>query len=178
LEWRPRVENHRNNKKWPIQHSGNSGNSLGPIDHPERFKKYAKLLGDLIIKSGAKPYFFITWAREKVPQYQEILTKRYTQAAKEVKGNAIPAGPGWELARKLRPQLSLYTSDGSHPADLGTYLTACIFVGELTGEYPQNPPLRYYTTDQDHESVELLRMTALDIQFCIRVAEQIVREFD
>ena len=101
----------------------------------------------------------------------------YEKVAQEYEATVIPAGPGWQLARELRPQVELYTDDGSHPNDLGTYLTACIFVGKLTGDYPVNLPLRYYTRDLYGESIELLRMEAFDIQFCMSIAREVVEKF-
>lgn len=148
--------------------------SLGPIQWGDEFQKYAVLLCDLIKKSGAKPYFYLTWSREKVPQHQKILNQAYLQAATRNQAGIIPVGPGWTLARQLRPEAPLYNDDGSHPSDLGTYLTACIFLGVLVAEYPESLPLRYYATDSSGESVELLRMEDFDILFCLMTAKQVV----
>ncbi|MDP5121486.1 MAG: hypothetical protein NWQ46_07825, partial [Spirosomaceae bacterium] len=77
--------------------------SMGTIDNPEDFKKYSKELSDLAKANGAKPYFYMTWGREKVPQYQDEITKMYEQVARENGAGIVPVGKAWELARKLRP---------------------------------------------------------------------------
>ncbi len=149
--------------------------SWGPIKESQQFQEYGELFCDLIKQSGAKPYLYLTWARSKVPQYQEKLTAEYSSLALQHGAEIIPVGTAWAQARKLQPMLNLYTEDGSHPNDLGTYLAACVFVGVICGEYPSKLPLRYYTKDHKGESVELLRMKELDIEFLMQVAKSVVQ---
>jgi len=40
------------------------------------------------------------------------------------------------ISQDLRPMVDLYTSDGSHPNELGTMLSASVFVRVITGELP------------------------------------------
>ena len=42
--------------------------SLGPVEVPDSVKKYMGLFCKLIRQTGAKPYLYLTWAREKSPQ--------------------------------------------------------------------------------------------------------------
>lgn len=146
--------------------------SMGPIHQPDSLFKYAKLLCDLIKQNGAKPYFYLVWAREKVPQYQEDLTRVYLKASKINGADVIPVGPGWAMARKIRPNVPLYNADGSHPSSLGTFLTACIFVKHLTGLLPKKLPNTLHTLDQYNESIELMRLDPLDIQFAMKIANK------
>ncbi|NEW84128.1 MAG: hypothetical protein GZ094_17410 [Mariniphaga sp.] len=67
-------------------------NSMGTIQQPDSTIKYAKLLCQLIKSSGAKPYFYMTWAREKVPQYQDEITNVYSKIAKDNGAILVPVG--------------------------------------------------------------------------------------
>ena len=75
--------------------------SMGTIEKKDDFFKYSKELCNLIKASGAKPYFYVTWARQKVPQYQETITKTYQQASKENDCGLIMVGEAWKLAKAL-----------------------------------------------------------------------------
>ncbi len=153
------------------------GNSMETINQPDTTRKYARLLCDLARKSGAKPYLYMTWAREKVPQYQGQISKIYTEIAKENDAVLVPVGEAWALAKELRPTIELYSSDGSHPSNLGALLSATIFVGALTGEVPARLPEWYQIKDMDGETVELTNMDSLDAVFFQKVASQILGEY-
>lgn len=147
--------------------------SMGTINEPDSIYKYGKLFCDLIKKTGAKPYLYLTWARERVPQHQETISKVYKEVAVENEAVIVPVGKAWELARKLRPNIELFTADGSHPSPLGTFLTACVFVATLTDELPNKLPTTYNTVDKEGETVELMRHDPLDIVFCLEVAKEV-----
>ena len=151
-------------------------NSMGTIQQPDSTIKYAKLLCQLIKASGAKPCLYMTWAREKVPQYQDEITNAYSKIAKENGAILVPVGKAWQLAMKLRPTINLYDPDGSHPSGLGAILSAYVFVGALTGEVPASIPGWYGITDIDGESVQLMSIDNLDAVFFRTVAEQTLRE--
>ena len=151
-------------------------NSMGTIQQKDSTIKYAKLLCDLIKSSGAKPCLYMTWAREKVPQYQEVIESVYSNMALENGAILVPVGKAWQLAMKLRPSIGLYDPDGSHPSNLGAVLSAYVFVGALTGEVPASIPLWYGITDIDGESVQLLNIDNLDAVFFKKVAEQTLLE--
>ncbi len=145
--------------------------SLGAVNEPDSMAKYASLLCGLIRESGARPYFYVTWAREKVPQYQETIDEVYTRIARENKAGLIPVGDSWKAAREIRPGISLFASDGSHPSQLGSFLTACIFVKTLSGTLPENIGSVYQTNDQFGESILLMYIDPLDVVFCRKIAE-------
>lgn len=151
-------------------------NSMGTILQPDSTIKYAKLLCQLIKASGAKPCFYMTWAREKVPQYQDEITNVYSKIAKENGAILVPVGKAWRLAMKLRPTINLYDPDGSHPSGLGAILSAYVFVGALTGEVPASIPGWFGITDINGESVQLMSIDNLDAVFFRKVAEQTLRE--
>ncbi len=113
-------------------------NSMSAINTPDSTLKYVKLFAEYNQKYGAKTYLYNTWARLKVPQYQKIIDNIYEKAASENNAVRIPVGPAWQLAQDIRPTAELYSSDGSHPSNLGTLLTAFVFVRSITGEVPAN----------------------------------------
>jgi hypothetical protein len=152
-------------------------NSMGTINQPDSTIKYAKLLCGLIRKSGAKPYLYLTWAREKVPQYQDEITKAYVEIAKENGAVLVPVGEAWELAKQLRPTIELYNADGSHPSNLGAILSAYVFVGVLTSEVPARIPEWYQIKDIDGETVELTNIDSLDAVFFRKVAEKTLSKY-
>ncbi|SFC25141.1 hypothetical protein SAMN05421780_10422 [Flexibacter flexilis DSM 6793] len=145
--------------------------SMGAIENPDSAYKYMKLFCQFVKENGAKPYLYQTWAREKVPHYQEQINKLYAKAAADNKAELVPVGNAWALAKQLRPNFVLYHNDGSHPSDLGTFLTACVFVKTITHELPANLPNVYSTLDINKESLILLNLDQLDVVFCKKVAQ-------
>ncbi len=151
--------------------------SMGPILNPDRFHKYADLFCDLIKESGAKPYFYLTWARKKVPQYEKVLNREYHKAATRNDVQVIPIGLAWAQALKTRPGVEIYSHDGSHPSELGTYLTACVVAGALTGSLPQYFPPYYTIKDKFGEPVKLLHLDSLDLKFCQETARHTIHSY-
>ncbi len=152
--------------------------STRPVDDPDSTLYFGQLFGELITKNGARPYVYLTWAREYNPLMQEKLTQTYTQLAKTIGGTLVPVGPAWAMARSLRPDLPLYDPDGSHPSALGTYLTACVFYGVLTGKSPVGLPNRLLSQDKDGEKLYLNITSPEDALFLQQVAEKTIRDYN
>lgn len=148
--------------------------SMGAVQEPDSLHKYGALFCELIKANGAKPYFYQTWAREKMPLHQETINRVYNWVAAENGAIAVPVGTAWATARYLRPDLPLYNPDGSHPAELGTFLTACVFVAAITNELPEKLPSTFQIVDANGETVELMRLDALDITFCQEIVHKVV----
>ena len=148
--------------------------SLGTIEYPDSFFIYANKLCDYIKACGAKPYFYMTWARERIPQQQKIISTAYQKAAKENDAGIVRVGEAWALARQLRPDVELYMFDGSHQSPLGAFLSACMFVGAFTAEVPEKLPPWYSILDSNGERVSLLFENRMDITFCIKVASEFI----
>jgi hypothetical protein len=151
------------------------GHSMETIEEKEEFLKYSKKLSDLVKASGAKPYLYVTWARQKVPQYQETITETYKQASAQNDCDLILVGEAWKLARTLRPDIQLFMLDGSHQSDLGSFLTALVFVGNFSGEIPKNLRTNYRILDSYGEQVVLFWENALDVIFCQKVASEFIK---
>lgn len=151
-------------------------NSMGTIKAPDTTQKYAKLFCNFIKKNGAEPIIYQTWARKMVPQYQEPINKAFAVIAKENKVNISPIGKAWAQAMKLRPDIELFSPDGSHPSRLGTFLTACVFVATLTKQLPDKLTGYYRTLDLHGETIELMSIHPLDVVFCKKVVEKVCFE--
>jgi len=151
-------------------------NSMSAINTPDSILKYVKLFTEYNRAHGAQTYLFQTWARKKVPQYQDEIDRVYTKAAKENGAVSVPVGPAWELAQQIRPSIELFDTDGSHPSSLGTLLTASLFVKILSGELPEVLPQSYIIEDANGEIVRLMEADPLDNEFCKRIAGEVLAE--
>jgi len=147
--------------------------SMSAMHAPDTSFKYIQMFCDYIRSHGGQPFLFNTWAREKVPQYQEEIDAMYKKAAEVFEANRVPVGPAWELAMDLRPSVDLFTSDGSHPNELGCMLTASVFVRVICGELPDVLPSLYRIEDAFGETVRLMNHNPEDAEFCRRIANQI-----
>lgn len=85
-----------------------------------------KKLADLV---NGYPGFFTSYNA-----MQQVITKNTTAMAQQLDMGLSPVGVAWEIVRRERPDIELYTKDGSHPSYAGSYLAAA--VGYLT-LYPQ-----------------------------------------
>ncbi len=151
------------------------GHSMETIEKKDEFLKYSKKLCDLAKASGAKPYLYVTWARQKVPQYQEVITETYKQASIQNDCELIMVGEAWKLARELRPDIPLFMLDGTHQSDLGAFLTALMFVGNFSGEIPEKCPAGYEIVDTNGEQVILFWENDLDVVFCQKIASEVIK---
>lgn len=144
--------------------------SLGTVSETDSAVLYLGLFSELARKTGARPFYYLTWAREKVPQQQETISRVYRETAALNRATVVPAGEAWAEAHALRPDFRLYNPDGTHPSALGTYLNACVFVATITGELPETIPGVISIRDGWGEDVILMMTDQLDVDFCRRVA--------
>ena len=148
--------------------------SMSAMTTPDTTLRYIRLFSEYIRLHGAEPCLFNTWAREKVPQFQAEIDAMYELASAENNAVRVPVGKAWELAMDLRPTVDLFTSDGSHPNELGTMLTASVFVRVLSGELPEFLPSLYRIEDGRGETVRLMNHNPEEAEFCRRIANQIL----
>jgi len=111
--------------------------------------EYTKLFAEEIRKSGGRPALYMVW-----PSMQRIfdfngVSDSYRTAAKEVDGLLFPAGEAWQIAWSKDPDLKLYSSDGFHPSQLGTYLAALVMFEQLADKDPHILPAKILTKNGD-----------------------------
>ncbi len=145
--------------------------SRRPIEQPDSFFYYSKLFCDLIKEQGAMPYVYSTWAREKEPQWQQVITENYKKAAAENCAGIALVGEAWALAKKRRPTVELYAKDGSHASSLGALLTSLVLVKALTGQLPEKLSNKIYTKSIDGESILIMNESKPDVEFCLELAK-------
>jgi hypothetical protein len=98
--------------------------------------QYGKIFSTEIRSAGAKPLFFMTWARKDEPKTQRLITGAYAAVAAANHATVVPAGVAWEASLHGRPRLTLHMADKKHPTPAGTYLNACVFYAVLYHESP------------------------------------------
>ncbi len=150
--------------------------SLSAVESPDSLLHYGQLFGKEIQAKGAQIYVYMTWARPYDPYTQKQITDKYNELAKILKAQIVPVGLAWQRARALRPEITLYDPDQSHPSPEGSYLSACVFFRVITGESPIGLPNRLTSTDQDGEKIYLNILSPEDALFFQKVAEEVVTQ--
>lgn len=148
-------------------------NSMWPLEHKDSLLFYGKLFTDLIRSTGARPYLYSTWARQKTPETQTAITAAYSELATATGAIRVPVGDAWELARQQKPEMVLFHSDGSHPSALGTFLIALSFIKKITGTLPARFRQVYNYPDKDGESFRLMQLTEEEMKLCAGFVEQV-----
>jgi|WetSurMetagenome_2_1015567.scaffolds.fasta_scaffold149628_2 hypothetical protein len=105
-----------------------------------------------VTSRGAKPVFYMTWARKTAPQDQAALTSAYASAASTGGGLLAPVGLAWKSVREEAQAIELFQPDGSHPSATGSYLAACTLIATLFGRNPVGLPGRLLGTPVNLET--------------------------
>lgn len=149
------------------------GHSRAAFDRPTEMLDYAARFAREAQKVGAKPILFETWARAPAsPLYkrgkdaknpldmQKRIDALYGRAARRIGARIAPVGDAWLAALEQWPHLHLHLKDDSHPSRRGSYLTACVLYGVLTGHSPQE--VRYPLPGTSPTVLERLRAAAAE----------------
>jgi hypothetical protein len=110
--------------------------SLAAIKYQHEMSEYGGLFSNEIRAQGARPIFFMTWARKDTPGVQGLIANAYTSLATANQGTLAPVGLAWAAALNGRPTLALHMKDHRHPTPAGSYLTACVFYSVLFHQSP------------------------------------------
>lgn len=137
--------------------------SLRPIEAPDSLLYFGGLLCELIKSKQARPFIYNTWAREKNPELQPVINKAYAQLADQCGAARVKVGDCWQDFLKKMPQASLYSNDGSHPSNLGTFIAALCFVKSITGKLPASLPTVYNYFDRDGETFRIMQVSKEEI---------------
>ena len=130
--------------------------------HPQlkgSFHDFAKKQGDTVVKNGARPVLFMSWAYKDKPDMTGPLADAYTTAGNNNDILVIPAGLAFANAVKKRPELELYQPDKRHPTLAGTYLAASTAYAALYGKSPVG---NAYTAGLDAATAAFLQNVAQD----------------
>jgi hypothetical protein len=107
--------------------------------HPQlkgTFHEFVKKNAETIVRYGARPVLFMSWAYKDKPEMTEQLAEQYTIAGNANDALVIPAGIAFAKAIAKRPDIELYEADKRHPSLAGTYLAACTTYAAVLGKSP------------------------------------------
>lgn len=90
-------------------------------------------LAELCFLCGVKPVFFMTWAEEKYPENQKIMSDTYRRLAAETGALLAPVGDIWQKVREEFPGIGLYYKDGEHASPYGDLLAAAVIASVISG---------------------------------------------
>jgi hypothetical protein len=128
--------------------------------HPQLkpvFHEFVKKDTEIVVKNGARPVLFMSWAYKDKPEMTAQLAEQYTLAGNANDALVIPAGLAFARAIAGRPELELYQPDLRHPTLPGTYLAACTTWAALTKKSPVG---NSYTAGLAPELATYLQKTA------------------
>ncbi len=128
--------------------------------HPQLksvFHEYAKKQSEIVVKNGARPILFMSWAYKDKPQMTTQLAEQYTIAGNANDALVIPAGLAFAKAIAKRPEIELYQADKRHPSLAGTYLAACTTYAAI---YKKSPIGNTYMAGITPELATFLQSTA------------------
>jgi len=111
-----------------------------PCVNPKLMHQFARKLHAEIAKQHAETVFFLTWARQHIPEMQQGLNDGYFKIAKELDAKVAPVGVAWKNALAADGKLVLHRADKSHPNSAGSYLAACVFYATLLESSPVGLP--------------------------------------
>lgn len=99
-----------------------------------------------------------TLRTELVSHMQKQINRVYARAARKLGAELAPVGRAWQNALDARPRPRLHSEDDSHPNPAGSYLTACVLYGTLTGRSPRD--LDYHARLTPELATRLQRVAA------------------
>jgi hypothetical protein len=132
----------------------------GPSSLPEsraHLRRWARRWADEIRAHGARPALLAVWPEDERRSAFPDVVDSYEAAAAAAGATLLPAGEAWLAAWRRDADLELYGSDGLHPSELGTRLTALVVYAGLTGVPPARLPLPV-----DEETARVLREAAAE----------------
>ena len=136
------------------------GHSLSPVDHPDELAEDAERFNAEISAKGSRTVLWETWARKpNTSLYRKHGVLRgfddmvhridtaYTGMARSLHAELAPVGSAFVRAWRSDPGVPLWGSDGSHPTLAGSYMTACVLYGAISGRDPRESSYVPYPLD-------------------------------
>jgi hypothetical protein len=130
----------------------------GPSALPESrvlLLEYARRFATEIRSSGAQPALYMVWPSAARSGDFNRVSESYRLAAEEVKGALLPAGEAWRAAWRRDANLQLYSPDGLHPSQAGSYLAAVVIYEQLYGQSPVGLPSRLQVRSKTIPKIEI-----------------------
>lgn len=168
-----------------IQENSRLGSDMDPLTGAlgkhDGFHEAVRELDEVVRDHGALPVLYMTWAKKQWPDQISVISRAYQEIGRQVGAPVAVVGLAWVEALRERPELELFTPDGSHPTPAGSYLTACVIYSTLTqrspmgatGEASGNPWNGSGPIDSDVPT-KLVSLSKDDASFLQRVAWEVV----
>lgn len=126
------------------------GHSLAPLRERDRARmtEAAARFSDAIAHAGARAVLYETWARRSghrvyregeaagPEDMQARIDRTYAEIAARTGASISPVGPTFRRLATILPERDLYSSDGSHPSELGTFVAAATLATSIAGVDP------------------------------------------
>ena len=135
-----------------------------PEERAELMVPAVGALDEQIRRAGAEPVLLMTWGRRDglatagFPDFaamQAQLATGYREVGEVVGATVAPAGLAWQQALAEYAALALWAGDGSHPAEAGSYLAACVLYAVIVQRSPEG--LAYRAGLAEKEAIVVLQ---------------------
>jgi len=143
--------------------------SIEQLRQAQMYPAALRLIG-AIRNQGARPMFFLTWARRDgwpengMPDYasmQSAIDDGYLAIAADQRASVAPVGEAWSALLGQETPAALWQDDGSHPTEAGTYLAACVFYATIFRESPAG--LGYHSSLSADEAAKIQEVAAATV---------------
>lgn len=139
------------------------GHSLAPLRDRdrERMTQAAERFAELATRRGASPILYETWARRSghrvyregeaasPEDMQARIDRTYEAIASRTGATIAPVGDTFRHMTTVFPEGDLYSHDGSHPSELGSYVAAAILATRIAGLDPATITYRPYELSRE-----------------------------
>jgi len=149
----------------------------GILGNPGLFHSAAREVVDQVREIGVEPWFYMTWAKKTYPDQIGALSDAYTSIGNELSASVIPAGLAWEQVGRERPDLELFTADGSHPSPIESYLVASVMYAALTGGDLSGAPSTSIEQSRQDGSRSVVALDEADAVYLRAVAMGVIQAF-
>jgi len=122
----------------------------GPSGQPDsrvELRRETAAFDRLIRAAGARTALFSVWADSNGPSTFDEIEESYALAAADVNALYFPVNEAWSLAFQRNRALPLYSVDGFHPSQEGSYLAALVIASAITGVAPARMPAAFARAD-------------------------------
>lgn len=99
-----------------------------------------RLLDAHIKAAGGRSALLMVWPESSRFAVFDDVRDSYRLASQEVGGLFLPAGEAWRTTWAADADLLLYSPDGYHPSELGTYVAALVVYEGITGKDARSLP--------------------------------------
>jgi hypothetical protein len=104
--------------------------------------EYTGRFAEEIRNIRGRPALYMVWPSESRMRDFKGVSDSYREAAKSVDGLVFPVGEAWVNAWSLDPAIRLYSADGFHPSNEGSYLAGLVIYEQLFNRSPIGLPSR------------------------------------